>query len=512
LAERGNLQAKLNAGIEAARAGDQETARRLLQQVLTADPNNEVAWMWMASVAKSVAERRACLERVLRINPNNTRAREALRRLEAVPEARTRDGVDLRETELRRARRIELQGGPRRSNPYFIMAGIVLVFVIIAAVLLFTQEAETPSTQPVDADSTDDAVVVVQPTRPIPTLTPIPGMIVTIDPNRLTPLPPTFTPTFTPTATDTPLPSPTPPPLASYRFYYAGAQPGQTAAMLYSVRGDSSDDSQLGNESGITDFAISPNGEQIAFVRPSRAGLAGEDTSATGEQIPEAGLPQLFVAPLANPEAATQLTQLRGNSLKSPRWSPDGARIAFASDDDGDLDIYVIASSGGEPVRLTANPGIDTDPAWSPDGTRIAYASDQNSPAIGDYAGSVEIFVMNDDGTNPVQLTDAENDSFSPVWSPDGQWIVFISNRSIDNDVYIMEANGEGEMLVTFDDDGADDRAPSFTSDGRWIAFLSNRDGDRYQIYLVDPQGVQVTRVTDNNLDIHALAVYPGAP
>ena len=92
----GNANSKLKAGIEAAQQGDKKTARNLLKQVLAEDPNNELAWMWLASAVESLDERRACLQKVLQINPNNARAREALSRLGAAGgrEEKDRRAVD----------------------------------------------------------------------------------------------------------------------------------------------------------------------------------------------------------------------------------------------------------------------------------------------------------------------------------------------------------------------------------------------------------------------------------
>ena len=83
-----DLQEKLKLGIEAARRGDREAARLLLRQVVSADPRSESAWMWLASVVDSLAERRACLQNALKLNPNNQRAREALNRLDAAAAGR----------------------------------------------------------------------------------------------------------------------------------------------------------------------------------------------------------------------------------------------------------------------------------------------------------------------------------------------------------------------------------------------------------------------------------------
>ena len=80
-----NFERNLSEGIEAARRGDKLTARRLLQQALQQDRANETALIWMASVVDTVPEKRAYLEQVLRVNPNNERARQALERMGGAP-------------------------------------------------------------------------------------------------------------------------------------------------------------------------------------------------------------------------------------------------------------------------------------------------------------------------------------------------------------------------------------------------------------------------------------------
>ncbi len=77
-------------------------------------------------------------------------------------------------------------------------------------------------------------------------------------------------------------------------------------------------------------------------------------------------------------------------------WSPDGTKIAFTSDRDGNFEIYVMNADGRNPTRLTSDPATDNFPAWSPDGTKIAFDSRRD--------GNFEIYVMNADGTNPTRL------------------------------------------------------------------------------------------------------------
>ena len=95
-----------------------------------------------------------------------------------------------------------------------------------------------------------------------------------------------------------------------------------------------------------------------------------------------------------------------------PAWSPDGTKIAFVSDRDGDTEIYVMNADGSHPTNLTNTSAEDRTPAWSPDGTKIAFVSSRD--------GSAGIYVMNADGSNPTRLVGNINDDFWPTltWSP----------------------------------------------------------------------------------------------
>lgn len=95
---------------------------------------------------------------------------------------------------------------------------------------------------------------------------------------------------------------------------------------------------------------------------------------------------------------------------QSPAWSPDGTKMAFVSDRDGNLEIYVMNVDGSEVTRLTNSPGYDAEPAWSPDGTRIAFASDRD--------GNLEVYVMNADGSAQTRLTHTQDGDFAPRWEP----------------------------------------------------------------------------------------------
>jgi hypothetical protein len=126
-------------------------------------------------------------------------------------------------------------------------------------------------------------------------------------------------------------------------------------------------------------------------------------------------------------------------------WSPDGEQIVFASDRDGDKEIFIMDADGSNIHQLTSNEDIDEFPDWSPDGDQIAFVSDRY--------GDPEIFVMNTDGTNLRQLTSNNGQSIYPAWSPDGSQIAFSSDREGDYEIWIMDADGSNQQQLTFNDE-----------------------------------------------------------
>ncbi len=191
-----------------------------------------------------------------------------------------------------------------------------------------------------------------------------------------------------------------------------------------------------------------------------------------------------------------------------PSWSPDGQRIAFTSDRDGNLEMYTMGQDGSNVVRLTNTAAnvADRFPGWSPDGTKIAFVSDRD--------GDSEIFVMNSDGSNVMQLTTNAFGDAHPQFSPDGGRIVFSTNRDAPStqppygkwEIYEMNADGTGVRRLT--NDGAVAELPSYYNNGTKILFDSNRAGTN-DIYVMNVDGSGITRLT-NNLATNYLAV--GSP
>jgi TolB protein len=160
---------------------------------------------------------------------------------------------------------------------------------------------------------------------------------------------------------------------------------------------------------------------------------------------------------------------------ESPRWSPDGKRLAWVSTRHGNQEIYSAAADGSDIKRLTNDVAADNSPAWSPDGKRLAFASAR--------AGNFEIYTMDADGRNVRRLTKNRALDYWPVWSPDGKRIAFTSNRDGNYEIYVMNADGTGQRNLTRN--RGQDNYATWSPDGKRIAFISNRRGG-HDVYVMD--------------------------
>jgi TolB protein len=170
-------------------------------------------------------------------------------------------------------------------------------------------------------------------------------------------------------------------------------------------------------------------------------------------------------------------------------WSPNGEKIAFTIEhpkapgaQTRSLEIYVVNPDGSGQRRLTRNTARDNSPVWSPNGRRIAFESNW------------QLWVMNADGSGKQRLTRRGVHNFNPAWSPDGKRIAFTRGRrerEVSNGaagswglgLYVMNADGSGEQRLT-----QGGSQPYWSPDGREIAFVSNRDGNS-DIHVMNADG-----------------------
>jgi len=126
----------------------------------------------------------------------------------------------------------------------------------------------------------------------------------------------------------------------------------------------------------------------------------------------------------------------------APAVSPNGRRIAFGSDRDGDDEIFKMRADGSHQRKLTRNtPAYDQSPSYSPDGKRIAFRSNRDS--------DFEIFKMRADGSRQHRLTRNTDNDYDPAYSPNGERIAFTSNRDGDDEIFLMRADGSRQHKLT---------------------------------------------------------------
>lgn len=176
--------------------------------------------------------------------------------------------------------------------------------------------------------------------------------------------------------------------------------------------------------------------------------------------------------------------RLTNNSFndQQPAWSPDGSKIVFTSERNGNLDIYVMNADGTGETRLTTNKGFDRYPAWSPDGSRIAFQSSRD--------GEESVYQMNVDGTHQTRFSFRPGSDLVPAWSPDGSRLAFTAYGAI----YLINSDGSGQTLLTGNSFYYGE--PVWSPDGSRIAFDSNRNGNR-DLYVINADGTGETRLTN---------------
>jgi serine/threonine protein kinase len=177
--------------------------------------------------------------------------------------------------------------------------------------------------------------------------------------------------------------------------------------------------------------------------------------------------------------------------------TPPVDRIAFASNHEGNYEIYALDADGSNRQRLTNTQAEEWHPDWSPDGGRILFQCMQAS-------GASNICAVNADGSGYTQLTQWTKDEAGaqrPVWSPDGAQIA-ASRQSLggSNTIWVMNADGSNQRQI------ADGRDPSWSPDGARIAFIRS-DGSGLQIWVIGPDGTNETKLTGGSQD-HMYATW----
>lgn len=204
--------------------------------------------------------------------------------------------------------------------------------------------------------------------------------------------------------------------------------------------------------------AWSPNGNQVAVTQ-------------VATDIPPfyQGSMEIFVLPEAGGPAKRLTDDPRSSLEWGPDWSPDGSRLLFTSNRDGNLEVYAITLEGGEALNLSDHGGADFGASWSPDGSSVAFYSDRD--------GTYAIYVMNPDGSqirrmadgsdkdagltdrDPIGLILAET-GWRTSWSPDGREIAYVAEDDTDTEIFVVSVDGGTPRAITSND--ANDGSPAW--------------------------------------------------
>ncbi len=181
-----------------------------------------------------------------------------------------------------------------------------------------------------------------------------------------------------------------------------------------------------------------------------------------------------------------------GFGVRSLGISPDRQRVAYESNSAGNLELYTLDLRGVDlgaidpaaiaSQQITHNDVDDGSPTFFPDGKRIAFVSSRSDDPQDTQAERHQIYSINIDGSDEKHLNPNPYDCYSPVISPDGKQIAFVSARDGDIEIYLMDADGTNERRLT-NEIGAS-MQPAFSPDSTLLAFVSDRS-DTFQIYLM---------------------------
>jgi TolB protein len=270
---------------------------------------------------------------------------------------------------------------------------------------------------------------------------------------------------------------------------FQSTRDGAQCDQIFAMKADGSGVRRVSSGEGRTTCAyFTPDGSRIVYA----------STHLGGRQCPpRPDFSRGYVWPVydsydifsAKPDGSDlrRLTSAPGYDAEAT-IGPDG-RIVFTSVRDGDMEIYSMAADGSDVRRLTTRPGPDGGPFFSRDGRRIVFRGRALAPGpeLNDYLAllrdglwrptSLEIFVMNADGSGLKQVTSLGGASFAPFFTPDGTHVIFSSNhhnpKGRDFELWLIGADGTGLERVTWNP--TFDGFPMFSPDGARLVFASNR-------------------------------------
>jgi len=232
-------------------------------------------------------------------------------------------------------------------------------------------------------------------------------------------------------------------------------------------------------------------GDNAVFPSISRKGgrLAyGQHVLTFGVALRSSGfISQMKLAGPANGPASTPFCPSSQADI-SPQFSPDGAKVVFASHRSGDVEIWLCKNDGSSATQLTTLGGFSGSPQWSPDGKRVAFDHAQR--------GRFDIWIVGIDQGVPLRLTSGNWNSVRPSWSNDGKWIYFCSDANGIQQVWKIPSQGGVALQVTRHGGFEARESP----DGKFVYYVREFYRDGSGIWKVPIGGGEETRLLDHGI------------
>lgn len=249
--------------------------------------------------------------------------------------------------------------------------------------------------------------------------------------------------------------------------------PDGTRIIFWGCPGSISSDCTPGDEEDLDVWVVNTDGTNLNnLTKDSPEGDSHPDWSPDGNKIVfdswRSGKADIYIMQ-ADGRNVRQLTSSKSNNTE-PKWSPDGKWIAYHCSQGGETSICLISPDG----QMEGKPISGTMPIWSPTGgngdIRLAFLCFRNSQS--------DICTSRPDGSDFMNLTRSPADEHSPVWSPDGKWIAFVSNQGGDIDIYKVCSFCEGAPFkIRLTDEARSAYWPVWSPDGNQLAYADDLGG-----------------------------------
>jgi len=487
----------LRQAVEAARDGERKRARALIEQVLEEDDSNARAWFLLYRISEDIDEKRMALGMVLEHDPLNEKAHEALDRLNE--RIGIKGGGD------------EVAPGLNRKTVRTIalIAGAVLVIAVLLVVLLISNSVNQENQQRaiqtafvVGQTATQNAIIAQNLTAtsvslfatqtqiafatPTPTLTETP-----VGPPTL---PATFTPTNPAAALVTPTPLPPPSGIGGTIIGWGGSDmDGDGFIQVVTI--------PLNGGGAYTDVSVDRRGQYVTATSLSNIIYTRYvvDTFTTDLQTLDAtnGTTDILASRWLNfPQVFYRPT--------TPQFSADGNRVVFAAYVDNtqsyEIYLYEVTVSGADPIRRITNDDKNYSfPVLHPNGRQIIAV---RSDSTGSGPRNQDLVTIDLETFQQTPITTDGDALFeiAPRISPDGALLVYAASPLVDGpkDLYVQAWDAPVPPLNITQTETVNDTYPVFSPDGQYIAFSSNRSGLQDQLYIYNVNTGELNQLTND--------------